>query len=81
MDIAQLRLIFEEVEAPEPANDEVSAPLVARTRYMAGDVRGALEALDILARADDSDDTRETVLEIVRVAVEDADSVASSIGW
>ena len=26
MDIAQLRLMFEEVEAPEPANDEVPAP-------------------------------------------------------
>lgn len=51
--------------------------LMARARYMAGDVRGAFEALDMLARADDTDDTRETVLEIVRVAVDD--SVASSI--
>jgi hypothetical protein len=53
--------------------------LTARARYMAGDVRGAFESLDTLARADNSDDTRETVLEIVRAAVEDADSVASSI--
>lgn len=53
--------------------------LTARARYMAGDVRGAFEALDTLARADSTDDTRETVLEILRVAVEDADSVASSI--
>jgi hypothetical protein len=53
--------------------------LTARAQYTAGDVRGAFEALDMLARADDTDDTRETVLEIVRAAVEDADSVASSI--
>jgi len=53
--------------------------LTARARFMAGDVRGAFESLDTLARADNGDDTRETVLEIVRVAVEDADSVASSI--
>lgn len=53
--------------------------LTARARYMAGDVRGAFEALDTLARADNTEDTRETVLEIVRVAVEDADSIASSI--
>ncbi len=53
--------------------------LTARARYMAGDVRGAFEALEMLARADDTDDTQETVLEIVRATVEDADSVASSI--
>lgn len=53
--------------------------LTARARYMGGDVRGAFEALEMLARADDTDDTRETVLEIVRATVEDADSVASSI--
>lgn len=53
--------------------------LTARARYMAGDVHGAFEALETLARANDTDNTRETVLEIVRVAVEDADSVASSI--
>jgi len=53
--------------------------LTARARYTAGDVREAFDALNTLARADDTDDTRETVLEIVRVAVEDADSVASSI--
>ncbi|PCD69672.1 hypothetical protein CO648_03800 [Rhizobium phaseoli] len=53
--------------------------LTARAGYTAGDVRGAFKALETLARADDTDDTRETVLEIVRVAVEDADSVASSI--
>ncbi|MCO6178429.1 tetratricopeptide repeat protein [Ciceribacter sp. RN22] len=53
--------------------------LTARAGYTAGDVRGAFEALETLARVDDTDDTRETVLEIVRVAVEDADSVASSI--
>ncbi len=53
--------------------------LTARARYMAGDVSGAFEALEALARADDGDDTRETVLEIVRVAVEEADCVASSI--
>lgn len=46
---------------------------------MAGDVSGAFEALEALARADDTDDTRETVLEIMRVAVEEADCVASSI--
>lgn len=53
--------------------------LAARAGYTAGDVSGAFEALDTLARADDSDDTRETVLEIVRAAIEGADSVASSI--
>ncbi|KIC23376.1 hypothetical protein [Leisingera sp. ANG-S3] len=53
--------------------------LTARAQFTAGDVRGAFEALDMLARADDTDDTRETVLEILRTAVEDADSVASSI--
>ncbi|VWX50875.1 CHAT domain-containing protein [Novosphingobium sp. 9U] len=53
--------------------------LTARARYMAGDVREAFDALATLARADDSDDTQETVLEIVHAAVEHADSVASSI--
>jgi hypothetical protein len=53
--------------------------LAARARYMAGDVREAFDALEMLARADDTNDTRETVLEIMRFAVEDADSVASSI--
>ena len=31
MDIAQLRLMFEEAEAPEPANDEVTAPPVMKS--------------------------------------------------
>ena len=53
--------------------------LTARAWYMAGVVSEAFDALNTLARADDTNDTRETVLEIVRIAVEDADSVASSI--
>ncbi len=53
--------------------------LTARARYLAGDVSGAFEALEALARADHTDDTRETVLEIVRVAIEEADCIASSI--
>jgi hypothetical protein len=36
MDIAQLRLMFEEVEAPEPANDEVPAALVAKSARKPG---------------------------------------------
>ena len=36
MDIAQLRLMFEEVEAPEPANDEVSAPPVMKSARKSG---------------------------------------------
>ncbi|GAD57121.1 CHAT domain-containing tetratricopeptide repeat protein [Limimaricola cinnabarinus] len=53
--------------------------LTARAKYTAGDVHGAFEALDMLARADDTDDTREVVLEILNAAVEDTGSVASSI--
>lgn len=53
--------------------------LTARARYLAGGFHGAFEALDTLARADDTNETRETVLEITRIAIEDADSVASSI--
>lgn len=36
MDIAQLRLMFEEVDAPEPANDEVAAPLVVKSARKSG---------------------------------------------
>ncbi|MEQ6335757.1 transposase [Sphingobium sp. MK2] len=36
MDIAQLRLMFEEVEVPEPANDEVAAPPVAKSARKSG---------------------------------------------
>ncbi len=38
MDIAQLRLMFEEVDAPEPANDEVAAPLVVKSARKSGAV-------------------------------------------
>lgn len=37
MDIAQLRLMFEEVEAPDPANDELPAAPVGRTACKPGD--------------------------------------------